>query len=462
MELRLDKDMIKNRETFGGRFAVVMTMAGSAIGLGNIWRFPYMVGEGGGAAFILLYLIFSLLFSLPVFMVESIIGRRSGANCLGATKTLGGGGIWNALGYMSVITPLIIVSYYSVVGGWSIEFFIQALGLKFTGSDPSQVVSIFGNFTNSIMGPSICFTAFLAITCLVVLGGVKKGIEKFSKICMPLLFVIVLLIMIFSLTLPGSREGVEYLLKPDFSKLDFSCYASAMGQSFFSLSLGMGIIITYSSYISKKENLLASGSLTALFDTGFALIAGFAIMPAVFIADIEPSAGPKLIFESLPYIFAQMSTNMPIISSAVAILFFLSIIISAMTSSISLIEVGVAYLVEEKSFKRGSATAIVFTGTWILGLLCSLSLGPAKNLLVMDKPLFDFLDMFTSNILLLIGSFMAVLLVGWKMSKDQVREEFTNGGTLKVNCAIFDILYFLIRYITPIALIFIFITNFII
>lgn len=453
--------MIKDRETFGSKFAVIMTLAGSAIGLGNIWRFPYMVGEGGGAAFIVLYLFFSFFFSLPIFMTESIIGRRSKSNCLGAVKKLTPGRSWKILGYLSIITPLIIVSYYSVVGGWSIEFFLKACGLTFLHSDLETVNGLFGNFTSSFWGPTLCFTAFLGLSCLIVAGGVKKGIEKFSKLCIPMLFVMVLLIMVYSLSLPGSAKGVEYLVKPDFSKLTFSACASALGQSFYSLSLGMGIIITYSSYVRKEDNLMTSGSYTALFDTIFALMAGFAIMPAVFTAGIQPSAGPGLIFQTLPYIFAKMGLTMPWLSSSVAILFFLTVVFSALTSSVSLVEVGVAYLIEEKKFRRGLAALTVFAGTWVLGMLCSLSVGPLSHVKLFDKPIFDFLDMFSSNFLLLVGSFMAVLLVGWRMSREDVKDEFTNGGTLRKNSKIFGILYFIIRYITPAALIFIFVSNFI-
>ncbi len=454
--------MMKQRETFGGRFAVIMALAGSAIGLGNIWRFPYMVGEGGGAAFVIVYLLFSFFLSLPIFMVESIIGRRSGANCIGAVRKLApNGGVWKLLGYLSIITPLIIVSYYSVVGGWSVEFFIKACEMTFTHIDPDSAHSIFGQFVSTVWGPSICFTVFLAVSCLIVAGGVRKGIEKFSKFSIPVLFFMVLLIMIFSLSQNGASKGVEYLVKPDFSKLTLSTCASALGQSFYSLSLGMGIIITYSSYVKKDENLMASGTYTALFDTLFALMAGFAIMPAVFMAGVKPSAGPGLIFQTLPYIFAKMGLGMPWLSSGVAILFFLTVIISAMTSSVSLVEVGVAYLVEEKKFERGTAALTVFCGTWVLGILCSLSLGPLSGLRVIGKPLFDFLDMFSSNFLLIIGSLLAVLLVGWKMSGADVRDEFTNGGTIKANCRIFNVLYFIIRYVAPIALLFIFLSNFI-
>lgn len=438
-----------------------MTLAGSAIGLGNIWRFPYLVGEGGGAAFILVYLFMMFFFSLPIFMVESIIGRRSGANCIGAVRKLSPGGFWNVLGYLSIVTPLVIVSYYSVVGGWSVEFFIKSCSLSFMGSDPETINSGFGEFISSFGGPTLCFTVFLALTCLIVAGGVKKGIEKFSKYSIPVLFVLILLIMVYSLTLENASAGVKYLVKPDFSKLTLANCASALGQSFYSLSLGMGIIITYSSYVSKKENLMASGNYTAIFDSMFALMAGFAIMPAVFTAGIHPSAGPGLIFQTLPYIFSKMAVTMPWISSVVAIFFFLSIIISALTSSVSLVEVGVAYLVEEKRLRRGFATILIFSGTWVLGMLCSLSLGPLSGIKLMNKPLFDFLDMFSSNFLLLIGSLMAVLLVGWKMAKADVKDEFTNGGTIKKNERIFNVLYFIIRYVTPVALVLIFLSNFI-
>ncbi len=356
---------------------------------------------------------------------------------------------------------MIIVSYYGVVGGWSVEFFLKSCNLTFLHTDPDTANRQIGEITTTIRGQTQCNTTLLGYSCLVVAAGVKKGIENFSKFCIPVRFVMILLIMIFSISLPGSAKGVEYLVKPDFSKLSLSTCASALGQSFYSLSLGMGIVITYSSYVSKEENLMATGTYTALFDTLFALMAGFAIMPAVFNAGIQPGAGPGLIFQTLPYIFSKMGLTMPWLSSAVAIIFFLTIVIAALTSSVSLIEVGVAYLVEEKKLKRGLAATIVFFGTWILGMLCSLSIGPLSNFTILGDPFFDFLDLFSSNFLLLIGSFLSVLLVGRKMSREDVRDEFTNGGKLKRNDRIFGVLYFIIRYVTPIALIFIFITNFI-
>ena len=451
---------MSQRVTFGSRAAVIMAMAGSAIGLGNIWRFPYVVGENGGAAFILVYVAATLLLSLPIFLGEAIIGRRSHANCRGAMERLAPGSQWKWLGYLSVLTPMIIVSYYSVVGGWSLNYLCKSLTFSFVKDSEEMISSMFVGLISSAWTPILFHTVFLLASTLIVMLGVKGGIERFSKICLPVLFLLIVVIAVYSISLPGARAGVDYLLKPDFSKLTPRSCAFALGQSFYSLSLGMGIIITYSSYVRKDENLLISGVGTALFDLFFALLAGFAIMPAVFAAGIEPSSGAGLIFNTLPYIFHQMGETMPVISSVAAILFFLTILFAAMTSSVSLLEVGVSYLVEEKGLKRPAACATVFAVTWTVGILCSLSFGPLSGLQLFGNGIFDFLDKFSSNFLLTIGGLMAVLFVGWKMKKSDVREEFTNAGSLKVNNRCFDVFWFLIRYVAPVAIAIIFLTNF--
>lgn len=450
---------MENRETFGSRFAVVMAMAGSAIGLGNIWRFPYIVGEGGGAAFIIVYLLSSLFLSLPIFMAESIIGRHTHSGTIGAMQKLAPGTKWKWLGIMTFISPLILVSYYSVVGGWSFEFLLKSICIDFNTSSAEEVKSMFGNFITKDWAPVICHTVFIGLTCLIVLAGVKKGIEKFSNMTMPLLFVLIVAIMIYSISLPNASAGLEYLLKPDFSKLDGKAIASAMGQSFLSLSLGVGTILTYSSYISKKENLLSSGIGTACFDLIFALIAGFAIMPAVFAAGIEPGTGPGLIFETLPYIFSTMGASAPILSATVAILFFLTVFVAALTSSISMIQVGVTYLTDEKGMSRKKAVALLFVCTWALGVLCSLSFGSLSNVHILGQGIFDFCDKLVSNYLMGIGGFFFTIFVGWRMSKESVRDEFTCNGTQKLNCRLFDTVYFLIRWIAPVGIAIIFITN---
>lgn len=439
--------------------AVIMAMAGSAIGLGNLWRFPYLVGQDGGAAFIVVYVLFSIVISLPIFFAESIVGRRSGKNCRGAFVALAPDSKWRFLGFLMVFTPMWIVSYYSVVGGWSLDYLVQALRLEFTHQAPEALNGSFARFIARPWLPVGCHLAFLAATVAIVALGVKSGIEKFSKICLPLLFILVVLIAVYSISLPGAQKGVAYLLKPDFSKLTLDSCLDALGQSFFSLSLGMGIVITYSSYVSKKENLLVAGAGTAVSDLVFAMLAGFAIMPAVFAAGIEPGSGPGLIFDTLPFIFSQMGQTMPWLSAIAAILFFLTVLFSALTSSVSLIEVGVAYLTEERGMKRGWACALLLVTTGVVGALCSLSFGPLADRTILGMSLFDFFDIVASNVLLTIGGLLVVLFVGWKMSREDVRDEFTNGGTKVWNARLFGFFYFLIRYVAPVGVVILFISN---
>ncbi len=450
---------MKQRENFGSRMAVIMAFAGSAIGLGNIWRFPYLVGQDGGAAFVIIYVIATLAISLPIFFAESVVGRRTGANCRGAFIELGKGTAWPYLGFLMVFTPLWIVSYYSVVGGWSLEYLVQALQLDFIHTSPDAMSGSFERFISRTWAPLGFHLAFLAVTVAIVALGVKSGIEKFSKICLPVLFTLVVIIAVYSLTLPGAQKGVAYLFKPDFSKLTIGTCLDALGQSFYSLSLGMGIIITYSSYVSKKENLMASGAGTAVSDLLFAILAGVAIMPAVFAAGIEPGSGPGLIFDTLPYIFAQMGLQMPWISSIAAILFFLTVLFAALTSSISLIEVGVAYLTEERGFKRGWACVFLFVVTGVLGGLCSLSFGPLADVKVFGMGFFDLFDTVASNVLLTVGGLLVVLFVGWKMPKADVFDELTNGGTKRRNVRLFNFFYFLIRYVAPVGVAVLILSN---
>lgn len=452
--------MNAERVNFGSRFTVIMALAGSAIGLGNLWRFPYMAGENGGAIFIIVYVAASILLSLPIFFSEFIIGRRSRANCFGAMKVLAPGSKWKWTGLLGVVTPLLILSYYSVVGGWSLDFFIKACSLSFTGTDATAVSGMFTSILSSQWEPLFFFVVYLAISCAIVAAGVKKGIEAFSKYSIPVLFVLVVVICIYSLTLPGAGRGVEYLVKPDFGNLSAKTFTNALGQSFYSMSLGMGIIITYASYVKKDENPLVSGLGTALADLFFAILAGFAIMPAVFAAGITPEAGAGLIFDTVPFIFSSMSSVSPVFSAVTSILFFLTVLVAALTSTISIIEVGVAYLVEERKVSRPVACLLIFGVALVLGCLCSLSLGDMSILKIGGMPLFDVFDKFCSNILLILGGLLCSIFVGWKMKKEDVRDEFTNYGSLKVNNAVFGTVYFLIRYVAPIAVALIFISNF--
>lgn len=443
------------RDSFGSRFGALVAMAGSAVGLGNLWRFPYLVGENGGAAFIIIYILMSFFICLPIFICEFVVGRRSQENAYSSFRDLSGGSWWKYVGMMTVIVPLIVTSYYSVVGGWSIEYLFKSLAFSFTlGESQAAISTMFGDFVSSPWIPLATHTLFLLITAVIVAAGIKGGIEKFSKIMMPMLFVIVLGIAIYSMTLPGAKAGLDYLFNPDFSKIDAKACAAALGQAFFSLSIGFGTIMTYASYVSKKENVMFQSMATAASDLAFALIAGMAIMPAVFAFGLNPQSGPGLVFETLPYVFSQMPAG-----GVVAILFFLALLVAAVTSSISMFEVGVAYLVEEKKLPRVGACAIIFAFCWILGAFCSLSFGPLSEFRLFGRNIFDFFDNLSSNVLMTLGSLLTVLFVGWRLKKTDIYDEFTNGGTISMNAKIFGVLWFLIRYICPLAVISIFVSG---
>lgn len=442
------------RDNFGSRFGALVAMAGSAVGLGNLWRFPYLVGENGGAAFIIVYIILCFLICLPIFISEFIIGRRSQKNAFATFRDLSGGSAWRWVGLFTIIVPMIVLSYYCVIGGWSTEYLLKSLTFSFGGESQGALSTMFTGFVTSTWGPLAAHTGFLLATTMIVVVGIKDGIEKFSKIMMPLLFVMVLSIAVYSLTLPGAKEGVKYLFYPDFSKLTGKSVAAALGQAFFSLSLGFGTIMTYASYVSKKENIMFQSAATAISDLMFAIIAGTAIMPAVFAFGINPQAGPGLVFETLPFVFGQMPAG-----GLIAILFFVALLVAALTSSISMLEVAVAYLVEEKKFSRLGACALLFVICWVIGAVCSLSFGPLSHIQIRGGNIFDFLDSLSSNVLMTLGSLFTVIFVGWRLKKTDVYDEFTNGGTLSRNSKIFGVLWFLIRYIAPVAIIAIFISG---
>ena len=444
-----------SRDSFGSRFGALVAMAGSAVGLGNLWRFPYLVGENGGAAFIIVYIVFVFLICLPIFISEFVIGRRSQKNAYAAYRDLSGGSAWRWVGMFTIIVPLVVLSYYSVIGGWSVDYLLKSVCFSFTGEASQSVFhSMFTDFVSSTWAPLIAHTAFLLVTTLIVIVGIKDGIEKFSKVMMPLLFFIVVAIAVYSLTLPGSSAGLDYLFNPDFSKITGKACAAALGQAFFSLSLGFGTIMTYASYVDKKENILFQSTATAVSDLMFALIAGVAIMPAVFAFGLNPQSGPGLVFETLPYVFGQMPAG-----GVVAILFFLALLVAALTSSISMLEVAVAYLVEEKKFSRLWACVVLFAVCWVVGALCSLSFGPLSHIQIAGGNIFDFFDSMSSNILMTLGSLLTVIFVGWRLKKTDVYDEFTNGGTLSRNAKLFGGLWSLIRYVCPLAIAAIFISG---
>lgn len=439
----------------------VLAMAGSAIGLGNIWRFPYMVGEHGGGAFVLIYIIFTLLVSLPVFIAEVSLGRCSRSNAFGAMTAVDPKqkSIWKAAGWLPIIIPLIICSYYSVIGGWSLEYFFMSCNGVFVESTPEKVPTYFDIFISKTWSPLLMHLLFLGVSCIVVAFGVRNGIERFSKWSIPLLFVLIVIMMVYSINLPGAEAGIKYYLNPDFSALNAKSFIYALGQSFYSLSLGSGVIVTYGSYVRKKDNIVSSSAQTALFDLAFAFIAGMVIMPAVFAAGIAPGTGPGLIFQSIPYIFSTMADESVVAGIIIPVLFFLTIVIAAITSIISMIEVCASFLMEHYGFNRRKAVTLLFIICGAIGAVCSMSFGCLSDVKLFGKNIFGAMDSLVSNILMMGLALLNVVFVGFVMKKEDLRAEITNEG--KKNLKIFPVIYFLIRWVAPIAIAIIFCSNFI-
>ncbi len=434
------------RDGFGSSFGVLVAMAGSAVGLGNLWRFPYLVGTNGGAAFIIIYLFFVLLLALPIMYAEFIIGRRSQANVFGAYKALAPNTKWGYVGIIFLMASVTIISFYSVVGGWTIDYLFKALTLQFDSSDPQVLSGMFNKVVTSDIEPVCFMLIFLGATAFILLSGVKEGIEKYAKVMMPLLFLIVLFIAVRAVTLPGAGAGLEFLFKPDFSKVTAGTFLAALGQAFFSLSVGAGTIMTYASYVAKRESIIGLSVQTALSDTLFAIIAGLAIMPAVFAFGISPGEGPGLVFITLPNIFAQLPFGY-----VLAIIFFLALFIAAITSSISMVEVIVAYLNEEFGIGRRWAILLSMTVIAIFGTLCSLSQGALKEFTIFGNNIFDCFDKFSANILLPLGGLSAVIFVGWRMAKSDCVDEITSGGVRKYPAFVVNFIYLSIKYLAPLV-----------
>lgn len=434
------------RESFGSSFGALVALAGSAVGLGNLWRFPYLVGTNGGAAFIIIYLAFVLLLALPIMYSEFIIGRRSQSNVFGAYKVLAPKTKWCNIGFVYVLGSLAIISFYCVVGGWTIAYLWKAVTFRFSMADTEVLGSMFSQTVTSSTQPLVFMLIFLAATGLIVLAGIKDGIERYTKVMMPLLFIIVVIVAIRSVTLPGSGAGLEFLFRPDFSKVTAGTIIDALGQAFFSLSIGCGTIMTYGSYVAKKESLVGISIETAITDTLFAIIAGLAIMPAVFAFGISPAEGPGLVFVTLPYIFAQIPFG-----AFLAILFFFMLFIAAITSSISQLEVIVSYLKEEFTMSRKVAILLSMVVIVTFGILCSLSQGVLADVKIFGFNFFDLFDKTSANILLPVGGFFAVIFVGWKMKREDVKDELTSSGIRKYSPLFFNFIYYSIKYLAPIV-----------
>lgn len=435
----------EERASFGSKIGVILATVGCAVGLGSIWRFPYMVGENGGGAFLLVFGICTVLLGLPIMITEFFIGRYSRSNAAGAFKKLAPGTKWKLIGYNGVIAAFLILGFYSVVSGWTLEYIWQALTGSLEGKTTAEFTAEFSRFSSSVVRPIWWTILFIAMTHFIIVSGVEKGIERASKIMMPALFLILIALCIRSVTLPGVGEGLAFLFKPDFGKITSSVVLSAMGQTFFSLSIGMGCLITYASYFGKDTNLQVTAVQVTVLNTLVALLAGVMVFPAVFSFDIEPTAGPELVFITLPNIFCQLPWG-----SAWSFVFFILLALAALTSTISLHEVATAYISEEYRTSRRKAAWITSIGVAIVGTLCSLSFGVLKECTIGGLTIFDSLDYLTAKIMMPIGGMMICVFVGCRIEKKILKEELTNHGT--ITFYFFNTYAFFIKYIAPAAI----------
>lgn len=442
----------QGRDSFGSRLGVIAATAGSAVGLGNIWRFPYVLGENGGGAFLLIYLAIMLSIGIPVMMSELAIGRRSQRNPVGAFRVLAPGKPWYLVGMMGVISAFMILAFYTAVAGWTLEYIYQTIIGGFREKSPDELTAMFNSFRGESLRPALWFTIFMIATSIIVLGGIRKGIEKATRIMMPVLFILLLIMCVKALTLGGSGKGLIFLFKPDFSKVTGSVVLMALGQVFFSLSIGMGTIITYGSYIQKDNNLAATSVQVSLIDTLVAVLAGIAIFPAVFAFGISPASGEALTFIVLPGIFQQMPAGM-----IFAFIFFLLLALAALTSTISVLEVIVAYFSEQLGLTRRMAILLATISMFILGITASLSLGVTSGIKLFGLNTFDLFNTTTANILLPLGGLLIVIFLGWFFPAKEVLDELSNGGALKTRY--FMLYRFIIRFVAPIAITIVFLNS---
>lgn len=440
----------ETRASFGGRLVAILAAAGSAIGLGSIWRFPYVAGENGGAAFLLVYLLAIFVVGIPVMVAEFAVGRATKKNAVGGYRQLAKG--WRWLGYSGIIAALFISGYYYIIAGWSLEYFVNSFGSLY--NEGVDFRTQFGIFQTS-WRPLLYMVIFVVLTHIIIVRGVQDGIEKASKVMMPMLFVILIFMAIWVAFMPGAGAGYEFFLKPDFAKaFSADTIFSAVGQAFFSLSVGMGCMVTYASYFDKKTNLVGTSFSVSLLTLVVAILAGLVIFPAVFSAGIAPSEGTSLVFVSLPEVFKGMP--LPSLFSAI---FFLLLALASLTSTISFHEVLTAYISEEFNVSRKWATTI--TSTLSVGL-CVVAMYTAFDVSIpgyngtMLSDLFDFI---TASVILPLGGLFTCLFVGWRMKPDFLRGELTNQGTIKSR--LYHVLLFLMRYVSPLLIGYIFVSNFV-
>lgn len=431
------------------RLAFILAATGSAVGLGNIWKFPYIAGENGGGAFVLIYLLCILMIGLPIMMAEIMLGRRGRQSPINTMKELAQesavSAFWSWLGWLGVIAGFLILSYYSVIAGWAMAYVVRVASGVFEGVTPDGASNIFGELIADPEKLLAWHSLFMIMTMLVVARGVK-GLERTVKFLMPALLAILILLIGYSMEQGAFEQGVSFLFKADFSKVTSESVLTAMGHAFFTLSLGMGAIMVYGSYLPSKVSIGSTASLIALTDTAVALFAGLAIFPIVFANGLEPGSGPGLIFQTLPIAFGHMAYG-----SLFGTLFFILLVFAAWSSSISLIEPAVAWLVENKNMSRMRACIWAGLATWVVGIGTVLSFNLTADVTLLGKTFFDILDYLTANVMLPLGGLCIAIFAGWIMSKEASAEELSFTKPV-----LYKSWQFLIKFISPLAVIIVF------
>ena len=449
--------MSEHRIGFGSKLGMILATAGSAVGLGNVWRFPYMTGADGGAVFILIYLACIVLLGIPCMVSEFIIGRHGAANTARAYEKMSAGKGWKYVGLLGVATAFLITGYYAVVSGWCLQY-LYASSVGQLQENTTSVSAYFSAFSTDPIRPVLWTVVILLLTHLVIIHGVRGGIERASKFLMPVLFILLLVIVGASCMLPNADKGMTFLFQPDFSKLNTHVFLDALGQSFYSLSIAMGCICTYASYFSRQTHLMKSAVQISIIDSLVAILAGLMIFPAAFSVGINPDSGPSLLFITLPQVFQQAFSGLPLIGYVLSLMFYALLTLAALTSLISLHEVSTAYFYEQFHITRKQAAWLVTVCTCIIGAFCSLSLGAVDGLQIAGRSLFSVFDFVTGQIFLPVGGFLTCLFLGWFVPQQIVKDEFTNWGTLKGT--FFKTYLFSVRYVCPLCILLIFLHQF--
>lgn len=430
-----------NRAHWSGRLAFILAAAGSAIGLGNIWKFPYITGINGGGAFVLIYLACIALVGLPILIAEIYIGQKGQSNAVASFEKLHKKNtFWAAPGYMGLLAAILILSFYSVVGGWVLDFGYRAFTFQFEGKSAAVISDMLGGLFSDPSRMAISHTIFMALTIGIVVGGIKNGLERWTKILMPALMVLLAILFVKSMSLDGFGKAVDFLFAPDFSKLSPASILEAVGHSFFTLSLGMGAMLTYGSYLDEKEDLVKTGLMVAFLDTFIALVAGLVIFSIVFSFDLEPGSGPGLMFATLPGLFVQLPGG-----NFMAIMFFLLVTFAALSSAVSILEVAVTYFSETKGISRNKMAVIAGGVIYVMGYFPLFSFNKLSDVKILGKNFFDLFDVIASNYLLPIGGLLIAMFIGWVLGKDAVKDIVKKDGFATTG------LLWLLRVVAPLA-----------